>query len=73
MRDRLMVGHSPLEAGIMVRIHVPQPLCKVSVSRLARGFAPRSRQFGGQVGGRIFKQFLEVKEAKFYPEELFQP
>jgi len=27
-----------------------QPICKVSVSRLARGFAPR---FGGQ----IFKQF----------------
>jgi len=28
-----------------------QPICKVSVSRLARGFAPR-------FGGRIFKQFL---------------
>ena len=27
-----------------------QPICKVSVSRLARGFAPR-------FGGRIFKQF----------------
>jgi len=34
-----------------------QPICKVSVSRLARGFAPRFRQFGGQVGKRIFKQF----------------
>jgi hypothetical protein len=27
-----------------------QPICKVSVSRLARGFAPR-------YGGRIFRQF----------------
>ena len=26
LRDRLMVGHRPLEAIIMVRIHVPQ-LC----------------------------------------------
>jgi len=32
-----------------------QPICKVLVSRLARGFAPRSRQLGGQVGKRIFK------------------
>ncbi len=24
MRDRLMVGHAPLEGGIMVRVHVPQ-------------------------------------------------
>ena len=37
-----------------------QPICKVSVSRLARGFAPRFRQFGGQVGKRIFKQFPRV-------------
>ena len=26
MRDRLMVGHGPLEAGILVRIQVPQQL-----------------------------------------------
>jgi len=26
MRDRLMVGHAPLEGGIMVRVHVPQPI-----------------------------------------------
>ena len=43
-----------------VRILPPQPVYKVCVSRLARGFAPRSRQFGGQVGGRIFKQFPRV-------------
>jgi hypothetical protein len=24
MRDRLMAGHSPLEAGILVRIQAPQ-------------------------------------------------
>ena len=34
-----------------------QPICKVCVFPLARGFASRSRQFGGQVGKRIFKQF----------------
>ncbi len=26
MRDRLMVGHAPLEGGIMVRVHVPQQI-----------------------------------------------
>ena len=25
LRDRLMVGHGPLEAGILVRVQVPQP------------------------------------------------
>ena len=25
MRDRLMVGHTPLERGILVRVQVPQP------------------------------------------------
>ena len=24
LRDRLMVGHGPLEAGILVRVQVPQ-------------------------------------------------
>jgi len=39
-----------LNQKIGVRIPVPQPISKVLVSRLARGFAPR-------FGGRIFKQF----------------
>lgn len=29
MRDRLTVGHGPLEAGILVRIQVPQPMIKL--------------------------------------------
>ena len=37
LRDRLMVGHSPLEAGILVRIQVPQP---IRLATLAHGFQP---------------------------------
>ena len=57
-----------------------QPSCKVCVSRLARGGvypakggAPRSRQFGGQVGGRIFKQFPNepILLRKFFFSEKF--
>ncbi len=36
--DRLKVGHHPLEVGIVVRVHVPQPISKVSIFRLARMF-----------------------------------
>ena len=32
LRDRLMVGHIPLEDGILVRIQVPQHFGKLSAS-----------------------------------------
>ena len=60
LRGDVTVACEPLEFVILVRIQAPQPICKVSVSRLARGFAPRSRQLGGQVGKRIFKQFPRI-------------
>ena len=33
MRDRLMVGHGPLEPGILVRIQVPQQSSLLSSDR----------------------------------------
>src|SRR3989344_4095905 len=53
LRGRLTAGHLPLKENIGVRITAPQPISKVLVSRLARGFAPR-------FGKRIFKQFPRV-------------
>ena len=39
LRDRLMVGHGPLKAGILVRIQAPLPFDFAHFTRFAHGYS----------------------------------
>lgn len=62
LRDRLTVGHSPLEAGIGVRIPIPQPNMEKNYCIFGDSVTQAPYVKIGWVG--LFRQFLEEKNQK---------
>ena len=50
-----MVGHSPLKAGILVRIQVPQPKNRIAVFAKIRSVANEKK--GGVGGEKVWDTF----------------